>query len=81
MGSTKYLTDHPGEPAGSQRYPDWQPAAGSPKNADPSAYADKNVADTVTWANDDNTVATIKEILTRLGLDTKAEFKDILKIK
>lgn len=47
------------------------------QNADPSAYADKTVADTVTWANDDNTVATIKEILTRLGLDTKAEFKDI----
>ena len=47
------------------------------QNADPSAYADKTVADTVTWANDDNTVATIKEILTRLGQDTKAEFKDI----
>lgn len=47
------------------------------QNADPSAYADKTVADTVKWANDDNTVATIKEILTRLGLDTKAEFKDI----
>ena len=51
------------------------------QNADPSAYADKNVADTVTWANDDNTVATIKEILTRLGLDTKAEFKDIFENK
>ena len=66
MGSTKYLTDHPGEPAGSQRYPDWQPAAGSPE---------------CRWANDDNTVATIKEILTRLGLDTKAEFKDIFENK
>ena len=51
------------------------------QNADPSAYADKTVADTVTWANDDNTVATIKEILTRLGLDTKAEFKDIFENK
>ena len=51
------------------------------QNADPSAYADKNVADTVTWANDDNTVATIKEILTRLGLDTKAEFRDIFENK
>ena len=51
------------------------------QNADPSAYADKTAADTVTWANDDNTVATIKEILTRLGLDTKAEFKDIFENK
>ena len=51
------------------------------QNADPSAYADKTVADTVTWANDDNTVATIKEILIRLGLDTKAEFKDIFENK
>lgn len=51
------------------------------QNADPSAYADKTVADTVTWANDDNTVATIKEILTRLSLDTKAEFKDIFENK
>ena len=47
------------------------------QNADPSAYANKTVADVVKWANDDNTIATIKEILTRLGLDTKEEFKDI----
>ena len=51
------------------------------QNADPSAYADKTVADTVTWANDDTTVATFKEILIRLGLDTKAEFKDIFENK
>ena len=47
------------------------------QNASPDAYANKTVADVVKWANDDNTVATMKEILTRLGLDSKEEIQDI----
>lgn len=45
------------------------------KNADTAAYQDKKVAEAVEWANDDNTVPTVKEILTRLDVDTKQEFR------
>lgn len=40
------------------------------QNANPSAYKDKRVAEAVERANDENTVTTIKEILTILDVDT-----------
>ena len=43
------------------------------KNVDTSAYKNPTVAEAVKKANDDNTITTVKEILTYLGVDTKTE--------
>lgn len=43
------------------------------KNVDTSAYKNPTVAEAVKKANDDNTITTVKEILTDLGVDTKTE--------
>lgn len=43
------------------------------KNVDISAYKNPTVAEAVKKANDDNTITTVKEILTDLGVDTKTE--------
>lgn len=45
------------------------------QNVNTGAYQNKTVAETVEWANDDNTVSTTKEILTRLDIDTAQEFR------
>lgn len=45
------------------------------QNVNTSAYQDKKAAEVVEWANDDNTVSTVKEILTRLDVDTTQEFR------
>lgn len=43
------------------------------KNADTTAYKDTTVAEVVKKANDDNTITTVKEVLTELKVDTKTE--------
>lgn len=43
------------------------------KNADTTAYKNPTVAEAVKKANDDNTITTVKEVLTDLGVDTKTE--------
>lgn len=45
------------------------------QNANPDAYENKTVAEVITWANDENTIATIKEVLIKLGVDPEQEFK------
>ena len=45
------------------------------QNVNTSAYQNKTVAEVVEWANDDNTVATVKEVLTKLDVDTTQEFR------
>ena len=45
------------------------------QDADPDAYENKKVADVVKKANDENTVVTVKEILTELDVDTTEEIK------
>lgn len=42
-------------------------------NVNTNAYKDTTVAEVVKKANDDNTVTTVKEILTELKVDTKKE--------
>jgi hypothetical protein len=41
------------------------------QNANTSLYTNQKVAETVEWVNNEDTVATVKEILTRLDVDTK----------
>ena len=45
------------------------------QNANPDAYENKTVAEVITWANDENTITTIKELLIKLGVDPEQEFK------
>lgn len=45
------------------------------QNANPDAYENKKVAEIVAWAKDENTVCTVDEILTELGVDTNQEIK------
>lgn len=45
------------------------------QNVNTGAYENQKVAEVVEWANDDNTVSTVKEVLTRLDVDTKEEFR------
>ena len=43
------------------------------QNANPDAYENEKVAETVAKANDENNVTTVEEILTDLGVDTEKE--------
>lgn len=43
------------------------------KNVDTDSYKDTTVAEVVKKANDDNTITTVKEVLTELKVDTKTE--------
>ena len=45
------------------------------QNANPDAYENKTVAEVIKWANDENTVATIQEILMKLDVDPEQEFQ------